>query len=93
MFGWIKRLFGSKPEPLVLEDPIKPVKQVKTEAVVKTEKPKKTTAAKPKKTTKKATVDFSTMSKKELLAEAKSRGVPANASLKKEVILERLKSA
>lgn len=94
MFNWIKRLLGNNPpeepttivvtapEPLVLEDPVN-----------EAPKPKKTTAAKPKKTKKVETIDLDSMSKTQLLAEAKSRGIKANASLKKDEILERIKSA
>lgn len=98
MFNWLKKLFGGNsvdspmvdtpveivkeatPEPLVLEDP-----------VVESPKPKK---AKSKKSAKKVeTVDLDSLNKTQLLEEAKKRGVKANASLKKEEIVERIKNA
>jgi hypothetical protein len=86
MLTWVKNILGITPkrEALVLTEEQK---------ITETTSPKaQKTAAKSKKKAQK-NVDLTVMSKKELLAEAKSRGVPANASLKKEVILERLKSA
>lgn len=67
-----------------------------TVAVVeeKVEKVKKAVKKAPKKAaTKKAEkVDFDSMNKTQLLEEAKKRGIAANASLKKEEILERIKN-
>ena len=88
MFGWIKNILGITPkreeaftaEPLVLEP---------EQRVEETPKPKKKTAAK----SKKESVDLDNLSKTELLAEAKKRGIKANASLKKEEILARIRSA
>jgi len=83
MLNWFKNIFGITPkreEPLVL---------TQDERIKETPKPKKSTASKPKKKTQKI-VDFSKLSKTELLAEAKKQGVKANASLKKEEILDRL---
>lgn len=108
MFNWIKKLFKFNEDyyPIVLTDPIhtgiihvetrnieavtEAMPTETTEDIVKTEeKPKKKKAS-----TKKAdAVDFDSMSKTQLLAEAKNRGVKANASLKREEILERLKNA
>ena len=61
------------------------------ETEVAEKKPAKKTTA--KKTTKKAAkVDLDSMNKTELLAYAKANGVKANASLKKEEILDRIKN-
>ena len=57
-------------------------------APVKAAPAKKTTK---KKATKKASVDLEAMSKADLLALAKEKGVKANASLKKAELIERLK--
>lgn len=91
MFSWIKNLFSKKTEPLLLTDPIVIEKVVQEAAPIKpkTEKPKKKKAP----TKKVDAVEFNSMSKTQLLAEAKSRGVKANASLKREELLERLKTA
>lgn len=88
MFTWLKDILGitSKreeafaPEPLVLQP---------EQRVEEPPKPKKKAAAK----SKKETIDLDSLSKTQLLAEAKRRGVKANASLKREVILDRIKSA
>ena len=94
MLTWFKSIFGITPKreeaiaanvtstPLVLEDP-----------VVEAPKPKKKAAPKPKKTTKVESIDLDSLSKTQLLAEAKKRGIKANASLKKEEILDRIRSA
>lgn len=60
----------------------------------KVKEAKKAVKKTPKKaTTKKAEkVDFDSMNKTQLLEEAKKRGIAANASLKKEEILERIKN-
>jgi hypothetical protein len=91
MLNWIKRLLGiapveSKQEPLVLTQEM---------YVEETTKPKKTTTQKPKTSTKKKekTLDYSTMKKDELLAYAKEKGIKANASLKKEEIIERIQNS
>jgi hypothetical protein len=87
MLGWFKEVFGITPkreEPMVL----------KTEQRVDITPPEiKKTATKPKKTAKVQTIDLESLGKNELLAEAKKRGVKANASLKKEEILARIKNA
>jgi hypothetical protein len=94
MFKWLKSLFGSKQETLELtpemrvEEPT-PVEKPKAEPAKKAEKkPTKKTSTK-----KKASVDLDGMSKAALLAHAKANGIKANASLKKDEILERIKSA
>ena len=92
MFKWLKNIFGSKPEPIVLtkeqrvETKVEP-KVVQAEPVAK---PKKQ-AQKPA-TKKAAKVNLDGMSKKDLLAEAKKRSIKANASLSKEEILKRIKN-
>lgn len=88
MFNWIKRLLGfTEPERelLVLTDPIK----YKDEAKIQ-ERPAR--PAPTKKATKKQNIDLESMTKTQLLAEAKKRGIKANASLNKPDILERIKN-
>ena len=93
MLTWLKRLFEVVPEktPLVLTDPIKYEDEVKV-----TERPPEPAPTKPK--TKKAkakkfkAVDLDSMTKGQLLDEAKKRGVKANASLAKGEILKRIKN-
>ena len=58
---------------------------------VKAAPAKKATKKTTKKATKKAAVDLEAMSKADLLALAKEKGVKANASLKKAELIERLK--
>lgn len=89
MFNWFKNLFSTstnevKQETIVLEDVV-PVE------VISNETPKKT-APKKKAAKKETLVDLDSMNKTQLLAEAKKRGVKANASLKKEELLERIKN-
>ena len=92
MFNWIKRLLGfkeEKDEPLVLTDSIKHNNETKVQELYsesKTTKPKK-------KENKKNSEDLDSMTKKQLLAEAKNRGVKANASLNKSAILEKIKNS
>ena len=105
MFGWLRRIFAgsvkSTGEPVVITETMKAgtvtsvINTVEEKvAVEETPKPKKAAKPKAKKTTKKKAVeDFSALSKKGLLEEAKARGIKANASLKKEELIERLKSA
>ena len=90
MFGWLKRLFSNASEDLqagtvtnVINKTTEPDPIVE---VYKADKPK----AKKSKPKKAAAVDLSSMNKTELLAEAKKRGIKANASLKKDEILERI---
>ena len=70
-----------------VENTVEGVKEVVEEkkAEVKAKK-----VAKPK--AKKTEVDLDSMNKTQLLEEAKKRGVKANASLKKDEILERIKN-
>lgn len=93
MLKWIKGLFGKKDipqeayvdEPVVIETPV--VKQEEAKTVTKLTK----AAKKQKKAA--STVDYTTMTKDELLREAKKKKIKANASLKKDELIERLKSA
>jgi hypothetical protein len=98
MFTWLKKLFGGGTVPEVINEVMK--EEPKAEVVV--EEPKAESVAKaPKKTTTKkksskkgtGTCDFTKLTKAQLLAEAKHRGVKANASLSKAEILERLTNA
>ena len=75
MFNWLKKLFGSD----VPDTPVIAQEPVK-KTVKKTATKKKT-----------AKVDLDGMSKTELLALAKKKGVKANASLKKAELVKRLK--
>ena len=88
MFKWLKNIFGSKSEPLVLTQEQRV--ETKVEQAEPVAKPKK--QAKKPATKKVATVDLDAMSKKDLLAEAKKRSIKANASLSKEEILKRIKN-
>ena len=101
MFGWLKRLFGksvkSTGEPVAITETMKAgsvssvINTIEEKVVEETPKPKKATAPKTKKTTKKkATEDFASMNKTQLLALCKERGIAANASLKKDELLSRL---
>lgn len=101
MFGWLKRLFGgnvkSTGEPLPVTETMKVgtvtsvINTVEEKVVEETPKPKKATAPKTKKTTKKkATEDFASMNKTQLLALCKERDIKANASLKKDDLIQRL---
>ena len=106
MFKWLKSLFGLDSDVKVTAT--EAVKEVESpapvEAPAKTEQAKpvakpKTQAKKPatkktatKKPAKKEAGDLESMNKTQLLAEAKKRGVKANASLKKDEILERIKN-
>ena len=94
MFKWLKNIFGSKSEPLVLtqEQRVNDLSDIaiaqstpKVEQAEPVAKPKK--QAKKPATKKVATVDLDGMSKKDLLAHAKSKGIKANASMNKADIL------
>jgi hypothetical protein len=101
MFGWLKRLFSNASEDLqegtvtnVINKTTEPepAKEALKE-VYEADKPK-AQAKKPAKKTKakkdSSKCDFSKLTKAQLLAEAKHRGVKANASMKKQDILDRL---
>ena len=92
MFGWLKRIFAGKVEKVDLNAAVENIDKVKEK--VATAKPvAKKAETKAKSKAKEKIVDFSALSKKSLLEEAKARGIKANASLKKEELIERLKSA
>ena len=97
MFGWIKSLFGKKKiEPLVLtQEDLAPAREPKVEQAEPVAEPKKQAKKPATKKSKKGTgtCDFSKLTKTQLLAEAKHRGVKANASMKKQDILDRLNAA
>ena len=98
MFKWLKSLFGSKQETLELtpemrvEEPVEVPKVEQAKPVAKPKAQAKKPATKSKKSSGK-TCDFDKLTKKQLLAEAKHRGVKANASMSKAAILEKVKSA
>ena len=89
MFNWLRKLFGSDISDIPVIAQV-PVVEEQAETVAKPKTQAKKPAAKPK--TKKASVDLDNMSKKELLAHAKANGIKANASLKKDELLERIKA-
>lgn len=102
MFTWLKKLFGFEAEfekafdeaaKEVLAEPAPAVEQAKEPA--KPKKQAKKPAAKPKKKTSKKvdSINLDSMSKADLLAHAKANGIKANASLKKDEILARIKDA
>lgn len=92
MLKWIKGLFGKKdtPQKVYVDKPV-----VIEQPVVEKEAKPVTKPTKAAKRQKKAapTVDYTTMTKDELLREAKKKKIKANASLKKDELIERLKSA
>ncbi|MEK9805225.1 MAG: hypothetical protein VW551_02895 [Euryarchaeota archaeon] len=90
MINWLKRLLGIGPS-----DPVAPAPEPAPAVEKKVSKPK-TKKSSAKSTKKKGSgkgCDFDKLTKSQLLKEAKHRGIPANASLKKDEILARLKSA
>jgi hypothetical protein len=92
MFNWLKGLFGKTVTST--GEPVKTDNAALDEVVVAPEAPKAEPkkAAKAKKSKKAETVDLESLNKTQLLEEAKKRGVKANASLKKDEILERIKN-
>ena len=89
MFGWLKRLFSNASEDLQAGTVTNVInKTTEPDPIVEVYKADKPKAKKSK--PKKAEVDLSSMNKTQLLAEAKKRGVKANASMKKQDILDRL---
>jgi len=107
MFNWLKKLFGvtekkqdnTFPFPTAkVQDqsnlaPYKVESPASESKTVKAPKPKAAKKTAPKITAKKSkTADLDSMNKTELLAEAKKRGIKANASLKKDEVLERIKN-
>lgn len=95
MFSWLKSLFGKRSniEAGSVVNVINTVAEnddvTNARLTAKVSKAKKAAVTKTKKTTKK-TVDLSAMTKTQLLALAKERGVKANASLNKAELLKRL---
>lgn len=102
MFSWIKNLFSSKKtegkEEVVKSDPF-PFPTAETSSSLEKAWPapiKNTedtaTSSKTKKSSKqkKPKVDYSNMNKKQLLEICKEKDIKANASLKKEELIERL---
>lgn len=93
MFEWFKKILGIAPAgtPVQEEAVILP----KDEPIAKAQKPKKSTAQKPKKAAKpaKVEVDLEAMKKDELLAHAKKVGAKANASMKKADVIAAIKAA
>jgi len=88
MFNWLRKLFGQDiPATILMDAPDSPVVDTPTEVKEEPKKAKKKTATKKSKV-----VDLDSMNKTQLLTEAKKRGVKANASLKKDEILERIKN-
>ena len=87
MIKWIKNLFTKpKPEPLVLTTRIEENKKVY--AVDTGSMPLEETSQFVNE--QKKNIDYQKMSKKQLLEEAKQRGVKVNASLKKSEIISKL---
>ena len=101
MFNWFKKLLGvsSLEEEVAkaMDEAVKEDNIVEAVSAPKTAPKPKAKAKAPTKTTKKKTTgkscDFDKLTKKQLLAEAKHRGVKANASMSKADILEKVKSA
>ena len=90
MINWLKKILGfSKPEPVA------PVVESTPEPTAKKVTKPKTTKKKSTSTKKKGDgkgCDFDKLTKTQLLKEAKHRGIPANASLKKSELVARLKN-
>jgi hypothetical protein len=79
MFTWLKRFFNfDKVGMACIDEPLPLKEEVKEEAPAKVKKPTKTQLAK--------------MSKKELLEVAKTHGIKANASLKKDELIDKIKN-
>ena len=89
MLKWLKSLFGfdTPDTPVIVKEP-----EPKVEETVKPKTQAKKPATKKSATKKSEAADLDSMNKTQLLAEAKKRGVKANASLKKDEILERIKN-
>ena len=89
MFKWFKNLFGSTPTSVV-EIPKAETKVEKPKPVAKTKAEK--SAPKTKKKAQKS-ADIDAMSKKDLLAHAKAKGIKANASMNKAALVDAIKNA
>lgn len=93
MFTWLTKILGFGGNTTTVTEDVKPTEPVKAE--VSTSTPKKSANKTSKKAaTKKSgkTCDFDKLNKTQLLAEAKHRGIKANASLSKAELLERVKN-
>ena len=88
MLNWFKRILGYGSVPEVIETVLAPEAKSKTQTKKKATTKKASTK---KKTT--GSCDFDKLTKTQLLAEAKHRGVKANASMSKADILSKVKSA
>jgi hypothetical protein len=101
MFNWLKKLFGfdvpdtpviaQAPKVETKVEPVPVVEETKPAAKPKSQ-PKKTTAKKTtaKKPAKQESNNLNAMTKKDLLALAKEKGIKANASLSKSELIKRL---
>ncbi len=83
MFKWIAKLFT--PSVKVAQDEAKEIEKVITKTISQKKQKNKQPSSK--------TCDFDKLTKTQLLAEAKHRGVKANASMSKADILSKVKSA
>lgn len=98
MFNWLKKLFGITPVETKQEEAVilskEEASKVTVSKVTEVKSNIPTNKAKPKKQTKKAAkakaVDLDAMTKKDLLALAKEKGIKANASLSKGELVERI---
>lgn len=92
MFNWLKKILGIGPSlPAAVEAAIPAVEEVAKEE----SNPKETKKTTTKKTSgKKGTgkCDFDKLTKTQLLAEAKHRGVKANASMNKAALVKAIKN-
>ena len=90
MFGWIKSLLGLDKgiSDAVTQALKEDAEREAVRPVYEADKSKKNAPKKSKKGSGKC--DFGKLTKTQLLAEAKHRGVKANASMKKQDILDRL---
>ena len=83
MFKWIAKLFT--PSVKVAQDEAKEIERVITKTISQKKQKNKQSSSK--------ACDFDKLTKTQLLAEAKHRGVKANASMSKADILSKVKSA
>jgi hypothetical protein len=83
MFKWIAKLFT--PSVKEAQDEAKEIEKVITKTISQKKQKNKQSSSK--------TCDFDKLTKTQLLAEAKHRGVKANASMSKADILSKVKSA
>jgi hypothetical protein len=83
MFKWLAKIFT--PSVKVAQDEAKEIEKVITKTISQKKQKNKQSSSK--------TCDFDKLTKTQLLAEAKHRGVKANASMSKADILSKVKSA